>query len=194
MRVPDCEKLYAFARECQLAAGVFVTAAEPSDVLKAVANVLEAVPDIATVDTVPIVAAVLAGLGRHVWDYAGQPRCPTTALESALTSLLASRFQAGLTFRQLAARLGVSSRYLSTLVRMGTDRGFLDHLHALRIVHAAWQLQDARKPIRQVAAEFGYRRRSHFHRHFSARLHITPRRFRRLCAVSRSAEAASKRE
>jgi AraC-like DNA-binding protein len=141
LRASDADALYVLAREGQLAAGVFVHPAAPSDVLKAVHAVLSSLPDDVTFEAVPIVAMVLDGL---------------------------------------AEEFEITSGYLSILVRSTTQRGFLDHLHALRIIHAAWQLQDVGKPIRQVATECGYRRVSHFDRHFTAPLHVTPQRYRRL--------------
>jgi len=179
----ESDSLFAFARECQIAAGAFVESPEPSEILAAVHSTLYAVPDPIFPAAVPIIATALAVLGRHVLAQIHyRPHAPHSRLQQVLGLLLMSYTNDGVTLQDLSGRLNTTRGHVSTLINSRTGRSFLEHLHALRVVHAVLLLTDSEMSVQEIAVRCGYRQTSHLDRHFAARLRLAPGRFRRLQA------------
>jgi AraC-like DNA-binding protein len=184
MNAWESDAMFLFARESQIAAGAFIESADPTEILTAVHAVLAVLPDPMGPAAVPIIAAVLAALARHVLDHSPQRPSTCSQAHRALAVLLALHSRPALTLDTVAERLNVSVAYLSASIKSRTGRGFLDHLHALRVLHAVLLLQESSATIGEIAARCGYRRTSHLDKHFHTRLHMSPMRFRRLMRCS----------
>jgi AraC-like DNA-binding protein len=185
----DIEAAQWLARECQVAAGVFLDDPDSLDALEATASALNAVPEsLSALHMAPLVPAVV-GLARLLAPWTGSS--PTSLARSttsrarvcaALDYLLAHHSQR-LTLTQVAAHVGVNRTYLSAAVGKYSGRTFLESLHLIRAMHAAVALCDAEDTISAIGSRYGFRQSAHFVRQFSGIVKVTPARFRRLCRI-----------
>ena len=84
----------------------------------------------------------------------------------------------------VAVRMGMSRRSFSGLFRKHFGKSWLDHIHDLRIHHAARLLKESALPIKTIAFECGYRDISHFYRRFSLQMKKSPQNWRKAVAPS----------
>lgn len=82
----------------------------------------------------------------------------------------------------VAARMGISRRSFSGHFRKLFGKSWLDHIHDLRIRHAARLLKESALPIKTIAFECGYQDISHFHRRFSLQMQMSPQNWRKAAA------------
>jgi AraC-like DNA-binding protein len=179
----DLYGVEAFARACQVAAELFAADPTPSAVLESVHGILSTVPPCDAALPAIIVARGLSALVEHVRIYAGRTSSSSCTLDRALAALLMLYNVNGVTLHRVASALALTDSYLSAMIVSRTQRGFLEHLHALRIIHAVGLLATTDEPVARIANHSGYRQLSHFDRHFHARLHATPVRFRSFLTV-----------
>jgi transcriptional regulator GlxA family with amidase domain len=86
------------------------------------------------------------------------------------------------TLGELAALACVTPSYLERLFKAATGTGPLQYLKALRLKRALAELTTSEKPVRQIAAEVGYRPQGrHFFRDFRACYGLSPQECRRQC-------------
>jgi AraC-like DNA-binding protein len=90
----------------------------------------------------------------------------------------------------VAARMGISRRSFSGLFRKHFGKSWLDHIHGLRIHHAARLLKESALPIKTIAFECGYHDISHFYRRFSLQMKMSPQNWRKAAAPSSHISAA----
>jgi AraC family L-rhamnose operon regulatory protein RhaS len=90
----------------------------------------------------------------------------------------------------VAARMGISRRSFSGHFRKHFGRSWLDHIHDLRINHAARLLKDSALPIKTIAFECGYQDISHFYRRFSLQMKMSPQNWRKAAAPTPPKSAA----
>ena len=67
---------------------------------------------------------------------------------------------------------------LSRLIRQKTGRTYTELLQEKRLIQAAWLLRNTDKNVDEIANAVGYENLSYFHRLFSARFGLSPRRYR----------------
>lgn len=92
--------------------------------------------------------------------------------------LMAEEAHHTLRVADIAARVGVHPVRLARAIRRRHRCSVSDHLHAIRLDRACRLLRATDTPLTDVAAALGYADQSHFTRVFSARLGISPSRFR----------------
>ena len=90
----------------------------------------------------------------------------------------------------VAARMGISRRLFSGLFRKHFGKSWLDHIHDLRIHHAARLLKESALPIKTIAFECGYHDISHFYRRFSLQMKMSPQNWRKAAAPTPPKSAA----
>lgn len=92
--------------------------------------------------------------------------------------LMAEEIHRPLRVAEIAARVGVHPVRLARAIRRRYRCSVSDHVHAIRLERACQLLRTTTTPLIDVAAALGYADQSHFTRVFSARLGISPSRFR----------------
>lgn len=195
MRPPtplDAHAVQCFATECQVAAGIFLDPADSFDALGAVYAVLRCRPDTPSARYLSSVAPALVRLSHALFAWSA---CRTAAPDSwsglpartrvaqALDAILLRHTRPSLSLRDVAAQLRISDTYLCEVLVRVSGRGFLSHLHAVRVLHALVLLAQTDVTIEAIARECGYLQASHLNCHFRNLLGTTPTRFRRLSGV-----------
>ena len=79
------------------------------------------------------------------------------------------------TMQDVAARMGVSYAYFSTLFKQHTGETYSHHLTRIRMEHARHLLEEVRVPVAEVAARVGYLYPKHFTRAFKKYWGVSPR-------------------
>jgi|SRR6266568_5405480 len=100
-----------------------------------------------------------------------------------LDHILALHTRPSLTLEEIAGRLRVSGTDLSDALNRVSCRGFLDHLHAVRVLHATALLADSPDSIAMIARACGDYCAPQLNRHFGHHVHTTPTRFRGILAL-----------
>jgi AraC-like DNA-binding protein len=182
----DIEAAYVFACTCQDALGVLAGGDDPLELLDAIHRALRACPEELSARYMSAIVGAVVSFGRQIlrqiariplddqrgsWSTADRVR-------SALRRVLAWHQRPGLTLSQIAGSLGVSVQYLSESINQLSHHGFRDHLHAIRVLHAAALLVETQDSVDAVARHVGYLTAPHLTRHFCSLLHVTPARFR----------------
>src|SRR5207245_1980915 len=82
---------------------------------------------------------------------------PSPAFEpiQLLDHILALHTHPSLTLQEISGRLHVSEAYLSDVVNRVSCRSFLDHLHAVRVLHATALLADSPDSVAMIARACG---------------------------------------
>ena len=78
----------------------------------------------------------------------------------------------------IAGRLHYELPSLSRLIRQKTGRTYTELLQEKRLSQAAWLLRNTDRKVDEIANAVGYENISYFHRLFSARFGLSPRRYR----------------
>ena len=76
-------------------------------------------------------------------------------------------------------RLDISGAHAARLFKQCTGLGFREYTKKKRLQMAAERLKITDKPIKTIAAEFGYQSLSHFTRRFKEQFNLSPREFRK---------------
>jgi AraC-like DNA-binding protein len=98
-------------------------------------------------------------------------------LVAQMLCLVHERYTEPLTLEALAAVLGRSTRYLSTLFRKQTGQSVYSLMTQTRMHHAAALIRTGEK-IEVVSLLVGYRSKKNFYRHFKERYGVTPLAYR----------------
>ena len=80
--------------------------------------------------------------------------------------------------KDIAGRLHYELPSLSRLIRQKTGRTYTELLQEKRLSQAAWLLRNTERKVDEIANAVGYENISYFHRLFSARFGLSPRRYR----------------
>lgn len=188
------DAVHAFAGQCQIAAGTFIESTESVLLFEAIHATLRACPEGLSAIHMWPVAHALVCLGRRVvatthtalfsrTDAAPSPRVRTIQV---LDHILALHARPSLTLAEIAGRLQVRETYLSDVLNRVSGRGFLEHLHAIRVLHAMARLAEGPDKVATIARASGYCCASQLNRHFRRHVHTTPSRFRRLLTFPRT--------
>ena len=121
-------------------------------------------------------AALVLGKVRHSEDIGARASLRQARLAKARRDVLASFQRQDLTIHTLAARHGVSARYMQMLFEEGGET-FTEFLHALRLDFAHARLIDPRyrhERIADIAFEAGFSELTAFNRQFRRRFGMTP--------------------
>jgi AraC-like DNA-binding protein len=101
--------------------------------------------------------------------------------------LLESYFEKGLqkefgipTVQYFANQLNYSANYLSDLIRKGTEKSILEHIHYYVIELAKSKLLNSSKSVSEIAFELGFEYSQYFSRLFKKKVGETPAVFRNL--------------
>ena len=135
--------------------------------------------------------AVLRGLAAEAIDRPSTSP-PRPAIPASADRALYDRFDAllrgqrayaefGIDLAQLARRLQVAPRQLSSAVNQVRGQGLRTVLNDCRVDDAARQLRDpalADKPITEVMFDAGFQTKSSFNKEFAARLGVSPSEYR----------------
>ena len=79
---------------------------------------------------------------------------------------------------EIAARLHYELPSLSRLIRHKTGRNYTELTQEKRLSQAAWLLRNTERRVDEIANSVGYENMSYFHRIFSARFGLSPKKFR----------------
>ena len=80
---------------------------------------------------------------------------------------------------ELAFRVGISPRKLNEAFRKACGMTVFAWLAEWRLSHAAELLREGRRPIKEIAASFGYRHVNNFTNAFTRKFGISPARYRK---------------
>lgn len=89
-----------------------------------------------------------------------------------------SHLSMGISLGSAAKLAGVSPDHLNRLWRGRFGDTVMQHVRALRLNQAAWQIRNGTKPVRWIAAESGYHDLQVFNKAFRARFRMSPRAYR----------------
>lgn len=89
-----------------------------------------------------------------------------------------------ITLGQLSAHTGLSTFYLSTLIRKETGRTLPDNINKVRVEKSMPLLRDKNRSIRDVAREVGFSHPNQYSAAFKKFAETTPGRFRRTPAIA----------
>ena len=78
----------------------------------------------------------------------------------------------------IAARLHYDLPYLSRLIRQETGKNYTELLQEKRLSQAAWLLRNTERKVDEISFSVGYENVSYFHRLFSARFGLSPKKYR----------------
>jgi AraC-like DNA-binding protein len=189
----------AFLEQCKEAGALFSSNADYITSTTGLLNCLRAVPEARShVDRVIVASALL-----HVSSLPLRQRSDVSVMElNCLQHRMRRRDRTGLVIRlvvsrsrdqnltlaTVAATLGVTDPYLSRAMKADTGLTFATLLHTARVFDAVMALGTTDLPIKQIAADVGYRRPNEMDRAFGAWCHLAPRDFR---AVARSELAST---
>lgn len=79
---------------------------------------------------------------------------------------------------EIAERLHYELPYLSRLIRQATGKNYTELLQEKRLSQAAWFLRNTDRRVDEIALCVGYENTSYFHRLFSARFGLSPKKYR----------------
>lgn len=79
---------------------------------------------------------------------------------------------------EIAGRLHYELPSLSRLIRQKTGKNYTELLQEKRLSQAAWLLRNTDKHVDEIANTVGYENLSYFHRLFSARYGLSPKKYR----------------
>lgn len=96
-----------------------------------------------------------------------------------ITEAIAAHYNEGLTLESLAARLYLSSNYLSRFFKTQFGVSFTKYLAEVRLGHAYEAVRGTARPIIQIAADCGFPKSSSLIQAFRARFGLTPAAYRK---------------
>jgi AraC-like DNA-binding protein len=131
----------------------------------------------AAVSTRRLVLDLLLEMQRHASALVEPPAQVEFAPLDKLVKLLETRFREPLKIQALASEVGLSPNYLSSRFRQMFQMTFTNYLNVLRVWHAQFLLE-AGWPIKQIAAECGFRNVHYFTTVFKRKCRMTPGAYR----------------
>lgn len=84
-----------------------------------------------------------------------------------------------LTLTEVAAKIGISNCYLSTLFSKEMNQTFIDYLNQIRIAHACTYLQQNYLKTYEIAYKVGYRDEKYFSKVFRKIMNVSPKEYKR---------------
>src|ERR1051326_8374855 len=170
----DVETAYTFACECQAALTAFIEPDDAIQVFDAIHRALRSCPDTLSAVYMSSVAMAVVGFGRQIARLAATARldcapAPSSTRErvcAALRHVLAWHNRRSLTVADIAESLCVSAAYLSDSINRLSQHGFFEHLHAVRVLHAAALLAETSDSPYTIAQRVGYLNAQHLNSHF----------------------------
>ena len=79
---------------------------------------------------------------------------------------------------EIAAQMGVSSNYLSTIFRRETQYSINEYLNAVRLNHAKKLLRDTNLKVYEIAEKTGFSDAYYFSSVFKRNIGVTPSEYR----------------
>ncbi len=138
---------------------------------------------------------LLEDLQRHTEGISQPPSQLTFEPLDKLLRIMEARFREPLEIQTLAREVGLTPNYLSSQFRKAFHTSFTNYLQILRVWHAQ-MLLDHGRPIKEVAAECGFRNVHYFTTVFTQKCRVTPGAYARgshPSLLSRRAGHSSKR-
>jgi AraC-like DNA-binding protein len=189
------ERLYVhsveqFARECQLAAGVFLPPNDIIEVATAIRRVLGSAADCLRQVRDPRVASITSAFAARALsalEYSDQTGDAHSARQTACAAirLIAQRHaHTPVLLKDIARAVGVSPSYMCDTLRHCSGSGFVGHIHTARILKAIVLLGNPGYTIGEVSRQCGYPRSFQLARHLRTAIGVSPRHFRRLAVAS----------
>ena len=103
-----------------------------------------------------------------------------TAEQNAVISVLRyveEQYRDG-SLTQIARQLHYELPSLSRLIRQKTGKNYTELMQEKRLSQAAWLLRNTEKNVEEIALAVGYENISFFHRLFTGRFGMSPRKYR----------------
>jgi AraC-like DNA-binding protein len=106
--------------------------------------------------------------------------------ESASRALawLSDHFHENVTLAQMAKAVGLSSSRAAHILKEGTGKSMLQHIHRLRVQEAQRLLERSDMSSSEIAYEVGFSDQSYFIKQFRRWMGVTPSKYRRMLATS----------
>ncbi|WP_043716998.1 AraC family transcriptional regulator [Kutzneria sp. 744] len=122
---------------------------------------------------------LLVNVARLATDVVGDLRRSNETLLAEVFDVIQRRFAEPLSLRDVAASVGVTPGYLTTVVRRRTGRTVVDWITEHRMVRARRLLSETDRPVQEIARQVGLPDPAYFTRVFRANNGVTPREWRR---------------
>lgn len=122
--------------------------------------------------------AVNAPLGEFAASALPPSRDPADTYADRAAGEIAARFVQDVTVEDVAAKLGISSGYLSKIFKKRTGKTFYDYLAFVRMKEAMELLLDPTIRVQEVADRVGYADQRYFSQKFRSIVGCTPSEFR----------------
>jgi AraC family transcriptional activator of pobA len=122
---------------------------------------------------------LLVDVARLATDVVGDLRRSNETMLAEVFDVIQRRFAEPLSLRDVAASVGVTPGYLTTVVRRRTGRTVLDWITEHRMTRARRLLAETDLPVGEIARRVGLPDPGYFTRVFRANNGVTPREWRR---------------
>ncbi len=120
-------------------------------------------------------APAFRGLLREVLPAPGDPCVRVHPLVTRARAFIDDRHAEDVSLARVAARLGTTRSYLSTLFRRHCGLTLTEYVHRVRVRRAIGLLRSGRDSLSEVAFAVGYRSYRHFHRSFRRLTGLSPK-------------------
>jgi two-component system, response regulator YesN len=136
-------------------------------------------PELAQLTTVPDIQLWITRTMRAcIEDIAAQSSGKSIAVRKAL-AFIADHFAEGIGLAEIASAVGLTTNYVSQLLREETGKTFLTHLSHFRIEASKELLASGKLNVSEIAFKVGYNNPRHFSTMFTRLEGMTPGRFRK---------------
>jgi len=122
---------------------------------------------------------LLIGVSRLSADLVGERRAVNEPVLGAVFDSIEARYREPMSLADVAAELGLSAGYLTTVVRRKTGRTVQQWITERRMQAARRLLNETDLPIAEISRQIGYRDVSYFTRRFRREHGMSPLRWRR---------------
>ncbi len=123
----------------------------------------------------PGLAPAFRGLLRDVLPSPGSPCVRVHPLVARARAFIDDHHSEDVSLARVAARLGTTRSYLSTLFRRHCGITLTEYIHRVRVRRAIGLLRSGKDSLAEVAFAVGYRSYRHFHRSFRRLTGLAPK-------------------
>jgi AraC-like DNA-binding protein len=189
LNIAQCDAVGRFARQCQLAAAVFLPPSDCVQILTTAWACLRSCRiccELGAIRNVPWQPVATLAWRVHEYDSVPQAwsdRCKRQAALRrlairALSALLDGYMRESLTLSSIAASLNVSTSHLCRTIHLISGTKFTGHLSGLRLLAAMPRLAHTNIAIGIIAVQCGYHHTGELDRDFRRWVHISATQFR----------------
>lgn len=171
------EKNYTrFANSCELICGLLQTSKIWEDHKNQVNTFIRC-----TLDPSSSLPENFSDLKKYFYDHAAKllTTSPGQTLVHSIAEYLQTHFRNDISIAALSDHFGVSSSYISSLLKQELGIRYNDYITQLRLNYAKELLASTKQSIKEISSACGYYSQSHFTRLFTDHEHCTPTEYRK---------------